>query len=334
MTEYWVSQGNKWCEYCRIYIANNATSIRMHEFGNRHKENVAKRLAAIRRGNVNTERERERAMKELELIEEKARVQYEKDLSCLQGEGESKEKVPPTGVDSAQVARPSHHTDEEAGGGDTGSAGVPQATAVATDVTAEGLSTDWVLDPSGSGYYYNASSGYYYDPNSGLYYGELHGRWVTQEEAMCGASSAHAAQSPLPHGDLRDNSHAQEVAPTYDVAAGPELPPSWDKDTSDSGSKCAEPKVPRPLSGNAGDICTEKREAGPKPAAPLSGAVQPKAASLTKGRGVSSSLEVSKRKREAHPSATSEEEMTAIAKREAARARTAERHKKLMGLYG
>eukprot|EP00244_Chara_vulgaris_P010956 TRINITY_DN5211_c0_g1_i1.p1 TRINITY_DN5211_c0_g1~~TRINITY_DN5211_c0_g1_i1.p1 ORF type:complete len:330 (+),score=51.65 TRINITY_DN5211_c0_g1_i1:657-1646(+) len=329
MTEYWVSQGNKWCEHCRIYIANNATSIRMHEFGNRHKENVAKRLAAIRRGNVNAERERERAMKELELIEEKARLQYEKDLSCLQGEGETKEKVPPTGVDSAQVATPSDHKEEEAGRGDTGAAGVPQATEVTTDVTAEGLSTDWVLDPSGSGYYYNATSGYYYDPNSGLYYGEVYRRWVTQEEAMRGVSSVHGAQSSLPYRD-----RAPEVAPTYDVAAGPELPPSWDKDTSNSGSKSAEPKVPQPLSSNAGDIHTLKNEAGSKPAALPPGPVQPKAASVTKARGISSSLEVTKRKREAHPSAISEEEMAAIAKREAARARTAERHKKLMGLYG
>ncbi|CAI7771548.1 unnamed protein product [Closterium sp. NIES-53] len=47
MTEYWVSQGQHWCEYCRIFLANNAASIRMHEGGTKHKEAVAAKLSAI-----------------------------------------------------------------------------------------------------------------------------------------------------------------------------------------------------------------------------------------------------------------------------------------------
>ncbi|THU60047.1 hypothetical protein C4D60_Mb07t08500 [Musa balbisiana] len=48
MTESWVSQGNKCCDFCKIYIANNPLSIRTHELGQRHKDNVAKRLATIK----------------------------------------------------------------------------------------------------------------------------------------------------------------------------------------------------------------------------------------------------------------------------------------------
>ncbi|KAB2602947.1 hypothetical protein D8674_003952 [Pyrus ussuriensis x Pyrus communis] len=49
MTEYWVSQGNKWCDFGKIYILYNPSSIRNHELGQRHKDNVAKKLADMRK---------------------------------------------------------------------------------------------------------------------------------------------------------------------------------------------------------------------------------------------------------------------------------------------
>lgn len=67
--QYWVSQGKKWCDYCKIYIANNATSLRNHEFGQRHKESVAQRLATMRKDNIAKEREKQQAVKDLERIE-------------------------------------------------------------------------------------------------------------------------------------------------------------------------------------------------------------------------------------------------------------------------
>lgn len=81
MTEYWVSQKQHFCEHCKIFIANNAASKGMHENGQRHKENVAKRLADMRRRNVVEKREKEQMDKDLERIEWKARRQYEKDLA-------------------------------------------------------------------------------------------------------------------------------------------------------------------------------------------------------------------------------------------------------------
>jgi WW domain-binding protein 4 len=89
MTEYWVSQKQHFCEYCKIFIANNAASKGMHENGLRHKENVAKRLADMRRNNIVEKREKEQMDRDLERIEWKARRQYEKDLAQQSTSGAS-----------------------------------------------------------------------------------------------------------------------------------------------------------------------------------------------------------------------------------------------------
>lgn len=144
MTEYWVSQGNKWCDFCKIYIANNPASIRTHEFGQRHKDNVAKKLADIRKENASKEKEKQQALKDMERIEAQARRRYQKDLVA-------KERITAS-----------------------------SASATTTEVQAPG---EWMLDQT-SGYFYNAITGYYHDPNSGLYYNEHLGKWTSREEAF------------------------------------------------------------------------------------------------------------------------------------------------------
>ncbi|XP_058088944.1 zinc finger protein ZOP1 isoform X2 [Magnolia sinica] len=84
MTEYWVSQGNKWCDFCKIYIANNPLSIRTHELGQRHKDSVAKRLASMRKENAAKEKEHKDAQRAIEQIEAKAKRSYQKDLAAFQ----------------------------------------------------------------------------------------------------------------------------------------------------------------------------------------------------------------------------------------------------------
>jgi hypothetical protein len=86
MTEFWVSQGNKWCDFCKIYISNNSASIRTHELGTRHKENVAKKLAGIRKDNAVKEKEKLLAQKDLEKIESQAKKSYERDLASMRGD--------------------------------------------------------------------------------------------------------------------------------------------------------------------------------------------------------------------------------------------------------
>ncbi|KAI9124055.1 hypothetical protein K1719_005355 [Acacia pycnantha] len=81
MTEYWVSQGNKWCDFCKIYISNNPSSIRNHELGQRHKDNVAKRLATMRKESAAKEKEEKETARALEQIEAKAQRSYQKDVA-------------------------------------------------------------------------------------------------------------------------------------------------------------------------------------------------------------------------------------------------------------
>lgn len=67
--QYWVSQGNKWCDFCKIYISNNPSSIRNHELGTRHKDAVAKKLADMRKDRAAKEKEEKEAERALVQIE-------------------------------------------------------------------------------------------------------------------------------------------------------------------------------------------------------------------------------------------------------------------------
>lgn len=67
--QYWVSQGNKWCDTCKIFISNNPASIRNHELGQRHKDAVAKRLSTMREDKAKKDKEDKQAARVLEQIE-------------------------------------------------------------------------------------------------------------------------------------------------------------------------------------------------------------------------------------------------------------------------
>ncbi|XP_047332185.1 zinc finger protein ZOP1 [Impatiens glandulifera] len=82
MTEYWVSQGNKWCDICKIFISNNPASIRNHELGQRHKDNVGNRLTTMRKDKEAKDKEQKQTEKALEQIEAKAKRSYDKDVSA------------------------------------------------------------------------------------------------------------------------------------------------------------------------------------------------------------------------------------------------------------
>lgn len=76
-----MSQGNKWCDFCKIFLSNNPATIRNHELGQRHKENVAKRLTDMRKEKADKEKQEKDAAKALEKIEEKAIRSYQKDIA-------------------------------------------------------------------------------------------------------------------------------------------------------------------------------------------------------------------------------------------------------------
>lgn len=76
-----MSQGNKWCDFCKIFISNNPATIRNHELGQRHKENVAKRLSDMREKKAAKEKQEKEAARALEQIEAKAIRSYQKDIA-------------------------------------------------------------------------------------------------------------------------------------------------------------------------------------------------------------------------------------------------------------
>lgn len=90
MTEYWVSQGNKWCDFCKIFLSNNPASIRNHELGQRHKENVAKRLTDMRKDKAEKDKKEKEAARALEQIEAKAQKSYQKDVNSFQEAGKAR----------------------------------------------------------------------------------------------------------------------------------------------------------------------------------------------------------------------------------------------------
>ncbi|KAF8013678.1 hypothetical protein BT93_I1515 [Corymbia citriodora subsp. variegata] len=143
MTEYWVSQGNKWCDFCKIFISNNPATIRNHELGQRHKDNVAKKLNDMRKEKAAKDKEQKEAARAIQQIEAKAKRSYQKDVANLQEARETNARV----------------LDAQAGSEE-----------------------EWEHDSS-SGYYYSQSTGLYYDPKSGFYYSDAIGNWVPQEEA-------------------------------------------------------------------------------------------------------------------------------------------------------
>ncbi|GMI74536.1 Zinc-finger and OCRE domain-containing Protein 1 [Hibiscus trionum] len=93
MTEYWVSQGNKWCDFCKIFISSNPSSIRNHELGQRHKENVAKRLTTMRKESAAKEKEQKDAVRALEQIEAKAKRSYQKDVASFEARDSTAEAL-------------------------------------------------------------------------------------------------------------------------------------------------------------------------------------------------------------------------------------------------
>ena len=76
MTEYWVSQAKHWCEYCRIYIAGNKSSIAFHENGKKHKEIVELSLRDMRKRGRERRHEESDLQKELNKIEKNAMKDY------------------------------------------------------------------------------------------------------------------------------------------------------------------------------------------------------------------------------------------------------------------
>lgn len=299
MTEYWVSQGNKWCDQCKIFIANNPLSIRTHEQGQRHKDNVTKRLAAIRKENAAKEKEKEQAIKALAQIEAKAKQSYQKDLAAIR-----ETKITPA-EDQYNISKSTLGLDRKT----RNSSSYSLAAEHRPGSASESKAAEWEHDES-SGYYFNADTKYYYDPNSGLYYSDIIGKWVTQEVAFKSSQV-----STTDTGSKNLNLSNEDGVGTKQTAS-----------SNISAPRTATSKVN--INSTQNSVAT-KSESRPPPGPVLPASKVPRSSS----KGVPSSLQVAKRKREEKTGHVSSEEAAAVAAREAAKKRMEEREKPLLGLY-
>jgi len=81
MSEYWVSQARKFCDFCKCWIADQKASIEFHENGKKHKQAVQDRLRDIGRKGAQDEKKTAKEEQWLKQIEQQAMKDYRnKDL--------------------------------------------------------------------------------------------------------------------------------------------------------------------------------------------------------------------------------------------------------------
>ncbi|KYN43568.1 WW domain-binding protein 4 [Trachymyrmex septentrionalis] len=67
--DYWKSQGRKFCDFCKCWIADNKPSIDFHEGGKKHKENVSKRLKEIHKNSAKQAKQNKKFEDDLKKME-------------------------------------------------------------------------------------------------------------------------------------------------------------------------------------------------------------------------------------------------------------------------
>ncbi|XP_011300587.1 WW domain-binding protein 4 [Fopius arisanus] len=78
--DYWKSQGRKFCDFCKCWIADNKPSIQFHEGGKKHKENVTKRLKEIHKNSAKQAKQTRKFENDLKNMENAAMAAYLKDV--------------------------------------------------------------------------------------------------------------------------------------------------------------------------------------------------------------------------------------------------------------
>ncbi|XP_012531990.1 WW domain-binding protein 4 [Monomorium pharaonis] len=80
MADYWKSQGRKFCDFCKCWIADNKPSIDFHEGGKKHKENVSKRLKEIHKNSAKQAKQNKKLEDDIKKMENAAMAAYLKDV--------------------------------------------------------------------------------------------------------------------------------------------------------------------------------------------------------------------------------------------------------------
>lgn len=94
MADYWKSQPKKFCQYCKCWIADNKPSVEFHERGKNHKENVAAKIAEIKKKSIDKAKQEDRMSKEFAAMEAAAQKAYEEDMKRLGLESGSQTPAP------------------------------------------------------------------------------------------------------------------------------------------------------------------------------------------------------------------------------------------------
>ncbi|XP_070520265.1 WW domain-binding protein 4 isoform X2 [Cardiocondyla obscurior] len=80
MADYWKSQGRKFCDFCKCWIADNKPSIDFHEGGKKHKENVSKRLKEIHKNSAKQAKQNKKFESDIKKMENAAMAAYLRDV--------------------------------------------------------------------------------------------------------------------------------------------------------------------------------------------------------------------------------------------------------------
>ncbi|XP_050969315.1 WW domain-binding protein 4 [Labeo rohita] len=147
MADYWKSQPRKFCQYCKCWIADNKPSVEFHERGKNHKENVAAKIAEIKKKSVAKAKQEQKMSKDFAAMEEAALKAYEEDLKRLAGQSSGESVAPSEARSEAPVKTQKKHKKQRA------------------SVPSESSSRDridvWLRGTTGDGleYYYNTVTG-------------------------------------------------------------------------------------------------------------------------------------------------------------------------------
>lgn len=79
MSDRWVSQTRKFCQFCNCWFANNKASIDNHERGTTHQANVEKSLNQTRQNKQDLAAAERLFMAEMQRIEAAAMRSFEED---------------------------------------------------------------------------------------------------------------------------------------------------------------------------------------------------------------------------------------------------------------
>ncbi|KAF8588681.1 hypothetical protein K439DRAFT_579913 [Ramaria rubella] len=82
MSEYWVSKKKYWCQYCEIYIADDAPSRSQHENGMRHKGNKDRFIRSLYKAGIKKKQDGEEEKREMKRVEEAAQAAYARDVGA------------------------------------------------------------------------------------------------------------------------------------------------------------------------------------------------------------------------------------------------------------